>query len=848
MRRLPCRVFAFALLAATPLLAQNGDKKGEVQRPLPDHIQVPPAPVLTPQEELATFKLAPGFRAELVASDPLIGDPVTVHFGPDGRLWVVEMRGYMPNPDGTGEDAPVGSIAVLEDTDGDGRFDKRVVFADKLVMPRAIALVRDGALVAVPPRLLFMRDTNGDGEADATTEVANDYGPADNPEHSANGLLWAQDNWIYSAKHDVRFRLQPDGKFIREDTIPRGQWGIAQDDAGRLYYNTNSDPLRFDAVPSAYLARNPNFAGAGTNVQLVPANLRVWPDRVTAGVNRGYQILNAEGKITAMTAASGPAVYRGTLFPAEFRGDVFVPEPSANLIKRIKITDTDGRVTGANAYEGSEFMTSTHERFRPVSLFNGPDGALYVVDLYRGLIQHRIFLTTFLRKQVEERGLDKGIGLGRIWRIVPEGAPRANFKAANLAQATTAQLVEKLGDANGWTRDTAQRLLAEKNDAATITALKAAASDAAKPAPARLHALWALEGNGGLDRATVLAALGATDARLCAAAIRLAEKFLKQPGGDADLAARVIAVTRTEPEVRLQLAFTLGEIRTPAADRTLVALVATAGRQAYLADAVVSGLAGRELEFAEALAAHPEAAANGADALRNATAAVLKGGDATRIDRVLALIADDKAPEWVRTAGLAGVRLFMPRSPDGRGVGATLPAEPKPLVALAAKKDAPGAATAQQLLTQLRWAGKPGLVTTVVRPLTPDEQVLFERGRTQFATSCAPCHQANGQGLPGLAPSLVNSRWAVGDARIAARLVLNGKARENLIMPPWKNLLNDETTAAVLTFVRRSWGHEADPVTSATVAEARAATTTRDQPYTEADLMQMQEQMGTARK
>ena len=204
--------------------------------------------------------------------------------------------------------------------------------------------------------------------------------------------------------------------------------------------------------------------------------------------------------------------------------------------------------------------------------------------------------------------------------------------------------------------------------------------------------------------------------------------------------------------------------------------------------------------------------------------------------------------EWVRTAGLAGVRLFMPRSPDGRSLAATLPAEPKPLVALAEKKDAPGSAVAQQLVAQLRWAGKPGMVTTVVRPLTADEQARFERGRTQFATSCAPCHQANGQGLPGLAPSLVNSRWATGDGRIAARLVLNGKARENLIMPPWKAILNDEAAAAVLTFVRRSWGHEADPVTPAAIAEARAATAARDQPYSEADLMQMLEEMGTGRK
>ena len=503
------RLVSISTLALAPLLAQRGDKPGEVQQALSEKIQVPPAPVLRPEDEAKTFRLAPGFRAELVAADPLIGDPIAMQFAPDGKLWVVEMRGYMPNVDGVGEREPVAMIAVLDDTDGDGRYDRRSVFADKLIMPRALSLVGDGLLIAEPPHLWFMRDTNGDGVADAKTEVANDYGNPNNPEHSANGLMWAMDNWIYSANYTARFRWLGDGKFARDATVTRGQWGITQDDFGRIYYNSNSDPLRFDAIPSAYLKRNPFFTAAGANVQLVPGSLPIYPGRVTTGVNRGYRTLNAEGKLTSMTAASGPVVYRGALFPAEFRGDAFVPEPSANLIKRIKLTEKDGALTGANVYERNEFMTSTDERFRPVNLYNGPDGALYVVDLYRGILQHRVYVTTFLRKQIEERGLEKGIGLGRIWRIVPDGAPRANFKQLALARATTSELADKLADANGWTRDTAQRLLVEKRDPSATPVLRKLARDTAKPALARLHALWTLEGIGGeaLDRATVVAAL-----------------------------------------------------------------------------------------------------------------------------------------------------------------------------------------------------------------------------------------------------------------------------------------------------------------------------------------------------
>src|SRR5688572_7831312 len=198
MRPLSLRsVLLFVSLSAAGL-AQNGDVSGEVQAP-PSHLQIPPAPVLTVDDAIKTIKVAPGYRVEIVAADPLVGDPVAATYGPDGRLWVVEMRGFMPNPDGKGEDAKVGMISVLADTNHDGRMDKRTVFLDGLVLPRALALVGDGLLVAEPPHLWFCRDTNGDGKADEKTEVASDYGTPANPEHSSNGLYRALDNWIYSA-------------------------------------------------------------------------------------------------------------------------------------------------------------------------------------------------------------------------------------------------------------------------------------------------------------------------------------------------------------------------------------------------------------------------------------------------------------------------------------------------------------------------------------------------------------------------------------------------------------------------------------------------------------------------
>jgi glucose/arabinose dehydrogenase/mono/diheme cytochrome c family protein len=823
----------------TPVFAQNGDRAGEVQAPPPTHLVVPPAPALTPEEEMKTFKVAPGFHVELVAAEPLVRDPVAIQFGPDGRLWVLEMRGYMPDVDGKGESEPIGTVSVLEDTNGDGRMNKRTVFLDKLVLPRAISLVGDGVLVAEPPHLWFARDKNGDGVADEKIEVAADYGGTVNPEHTANGLMWGFDNWIYSANHTVRFRYQGDGKFTRATTITRGQWGISQDDTGRIYYNSNSDPLRVDLLPSAYLKRNAGFVAAGANVQLVPATLTVWPGRVTPGINRGYNSLNNEGKMYSVSAACGPVVYRGGLFPKEFSGDAFICEPSGNLIKRIALAPAEGEIEGRNAYEGTEFITSTDERFRPVNLTNGPDGALYVTDMYRGLIQHRTYVTSYLRKQVLERKLEQPIGLGRIYRVVPDGAPKAHFDSG-LARDTTGQLVARLSDANGWVRDTAQRLLVERRDAAAVSPLAALAASSENPL-GRLQALWTLEGLGALDRAVVLRGIADADPRVTAAAVRLSEKWLS-PTVDAEIFTRLSALADSpDASVRLQLALTLGEAKTPESTAILGRLAAAFPAQPYLNDAIVSGLSGREEAFiAVATQAAKDSSTPPATSVAMAASAVLKSADAQRIERLLAQAGDPAAPAWLHRSLLDGVQRFVPRSPDGDVLTVVIPVEPKALIAMAASKDAPDASRVKGLLASLKWPGKPGQKDAVVVALNPEQKALFDKGAVQFAALCAACHQPTGQGLAGLAPPLVNSRWALGDDRVLARIVLAGKAQENMTMPAMKTVLNDEAIAGVLTYIRRSWGHEAGPVSPAVVAEARVAVASREEPWNDEDLAQLQ--------
>jgi len=279
----------------------------------------PDSPARTAEEELKTFKIEAGFEVQLVASEPLVESPVIIQFDEDGRLWVVEMRGYMNDIEGSEEKQPVGSIAILEDTDGDGKMDKRTVYLDSLIMPRALGLFKNGALVAENNKLWITQDLDGDWKADSKILLDSTYAANGIPEHSDNGFVRNVDNWYYSAKSRLRYRFQ-DGNWIRDTTEFRGQWGISQDDQGRLIYNYNWSQLHGDLVPANYLSRNKNYKPSSGIDHGLTIDRKVFPIRSNPAVNRGYipGTLDSAGRLFEFTSACAPTVYRSELFTEEY--------------------------------------------------------------------------------------------------------------------------------------------------------------------------------------------------------------------------------------------------------------------------------------------------------------------------------------------------------------------------------------------------------------------------------------------------------------------------------------------------------------------------------------------------
>ncbi len=787
----------------------------------------PPPPVLTPQEAMKRFKIAPGFKVELVASEPMIEAPIALSWDDQGRLYVCEMRGYMHDVDGTGEDQPLGRISRLEDTNGDGAMDKATVFADKLTMPRTVMALGDGVLVAQPPMLTFFRDTDGDGVADKQEEVAKNYGTrGGQPEHMANSATWMMDNWIWSSNHSARYRFQG-GAFVAMPTQGFGQWGRTQDDWGRQYFNYNSDFLRCDVVPPEFYTRNPRLMERTAINFQVMRDQTVWPAGPTPGVNRGYdgKTLRDDGSLKSCTATCGAAIYRGDLFPAEYRGNAFIPEPSGNLVKRVILSE-DGVLLGAkNAAQGTEFFTSTDERFRPVNACTGPDGALYIVDMARGVLQHKGFLTYYLVANIKDRKLEAPVTLGRIWRIVPEGAKPA---LAKLPRAT-AEIVPLLVHANGWVRDTAQRVLVERADASVADAVKKIASGGATP-QSRAQALWTLDGMNALTPASVTAGLHDADEHVRAAAVRLA---------DAALAPELVKlVPDPSAQVRLHLAFKLSAVPGPEVERALIALLARDG-DPLIAEAVATGLAGRELEFLEVLAKQPPGKLDGGNIFQMLAGCVMKERRPPRVARLLVLTAQNAEPRQLALLnGMAGKALAK-NAPAPKPV--ILPAEPKELAALGANPKTK--ALAARLDPMLAWEGKSGYVPAArPAPLTPAEQALFEKGKAIYVI-CSACHQTNGAGLAGLAPPLLDSEWALGPADRPIRIALQGLTgpievegvKWQLEMPGLPTL-SDEDVAGVLTYIRREWDHGASPVQPAEVAKVRAAFASRTNAWTADEL------------
>jgi len=434
----------------------------------PHQLPIPaPLPV---DAALAAFEVAAGFVIECVASEPLVQAPVAMQFDEDGRLWVVEMRSYMPDLEGTNERLPTNRISVLEDTDNDGVFDRSTAFLDDLVLPRAVAPCYGGALVLEPPSLYFCRDTDGDGRADIKRKLLDGFGGIDNPEHAGNGLLRGLDNWYHFSQHTLQVAF--DGTNVQTRAArAHGQWGLGMDDRGRFYYTPNSTPLLIDIYPNHLGSLNRAMAapaGLGDNIAQPAAT--TWPIHPTPGVNRGYQdgILRADATLASLTAACGPSINRAGGLGEDARGDAFICEPAGGIVKRIALREeVDGVPKGRNAYDKREWIASRDERFRPVNTAFGPDGYLYIADMYRGVIQHKTYLTEYLKKQIRERNLETPLNMGRIYRVrLQDGKTRGPFPKISILP--TPMLVELLSHEDGWYRDTAQRLIVERRALAAV--------------------------------------------------------------------------------------------------------------------------------------------------------------------------------------------------------------------------------------------------------------------------------------------------------------------------------------------------------------------------------------------
>lgn len=841
----PMLLTGTATFAAPPASAYNRPQVAIV----PPEV-IPPSPPLSAEDELKTFQLAPGIRVELVASEPMVAHPVAVQFDPDGRMWVVEMRGYMPNLEGIGEDKPVGRVSVLTDTDGDGRMDKSTVFLDGLVMPRAIILVRDGALIGAPPYLWFCRDTDGDGKADEKVEIAKDFGfPIDpsnvaigEPENKPNNPLWGYDNWIYVGHYTGKFRWR-NGSWERGVITSCGQWGLSQDDWGHFFNNSNSSQLNAQIILPHYLNRNPNYPRPRGRNTTVAREQWVWPARVSPGINRGYvpEMLR-DYKLKEFTSACAPWIYRGDLFPKEFLGNAFVCEPAGNLIKRNFVTSEAGTPKAREAYQKKEFIASTDERFRPVNLTTGPDGALYVCDMYHGIIQHRVSVSKYLEGQVKARGLDKPVGLGRIWRVVPKDTKRP--APPSMSKETPAQWVEHLAHSNAWWRETAQRLLVEKGDVSVVPALESLAADGAQPM-GRMHALCTLDGLQQLTWKSAGRSLDDADPRVRATALRAGESLL---GGEdrKGVLAKWISLSCTEKvaEVQLQLALSLGEARDHAADIALAKLCQRAPENGFLRDALFSGVGGRELEIFQQLLSEP--AEKDLDSLLAGLAAcVLSERNAERIEKLLDFIAAMPASARSRQAsmlgGLTTSVIVTARRPM------KFAAEPAALARLRTQSDGSRSATFAKADVLFTWPGKPGAAPEVpVEPLTAEQQTSFDVGKILYSATCGACHQIHGLGLEGLSPPLVDSEWVLGSIERLGRIAINGvrgpiqvgDRRYGLDMPAM-GVLPDDQLAAIFTYIRREWGHTASPIDAEAVKRVREAVADRQDAWTQVELLKL---------
>lgn len=857
---------AVAALAAPLLLAAGNlavPPRSELNRPWPFFTAEEPEepPVRAPIDALNSFAMPPGYAVELVAAEPLVQDPILMEFDGDGRLWVMELPGWAHNLSMENSLEPVNRLVVLDDTDNDGVFDKRTVFADKLVLPRAFKILAGGcALIGEPPMLWKACDTDGDLKADTKEKVADGFARLGVLEHGANGLFWGMDNLLVVSEHEWNVGYKA-GQFVTVPGLRRGQWGVTQDDAGRIYRNVNTDPLFVDYVSPDYYARNPDLVRTrGLYENLVDQEkTNIWPAHPTLGLNRGYrrEVFRADGTASYYGGVSSPLIYRGTRLPADVQGMGFVADGATNIVHLLRLKDDgQGRMAAEDYYAKGEFLASTDVRFRPTALAGGPDGSFYIADMHRGVSQDGPLQTDYLRDYITKRGLARGIGHGRIYRVVHVGAngaaaPMPRDARPQMSRDTTAALVAHLSHPNGWWRDTAQQLLVQRADPKSEPLLVKLAKDLKADWRSRLHALWTLDGMGAMRTDLALLALRDAKAELRAAGLRLAESGLAK--GDQKLIKAVLALAGDGNwQVRVQAAATLGALPDAARTQPMIALLSVHGDDPVLVDAALSGLKGNELPVLTALAA---ARAAPREAVAMLAGALAKRRDAATGQQLVALAARDDLPAPVRTALLDGLALGFAGGAQTGGnavaggrAGGNIPgvtrarggvqrfalaAEPAMISRLASGSDAL-AEPSKKLLALVTWPGRPA--PPALPPRNASEEALFKQGQAIYVEQCSGCHQIEGQGQATVAPALAGSKRVAANGDVPVRILTNGLEGKIGLMPPLGGAMSDEEVAAVLTYVRQSFGNRAAPVPLAAVKEWRLAFAHRTTPWSEKDI------------
>lgn len=823
--------------------------------PLPE---TPDSPPRSPEEELKTFQIEEGFEVQLVAAEPMVEAPVHIQFDEHGRLWVLEMRGYMNDIEGSEEKLPVGSVSILEDRDGDCEMDHKIVYLDSLIMPRSLGLYKSGALIAENNALWWTEDLDGDWKADLKVLVDSTYSANGLPEHADNGFVRNVDNWYYSAKSRLRYR-NINGEWVRDRTEFRGQWGITHDDKGRLIYNYNWSQLHGDLVPPNYLSRNPNHKPSTGIDHGLTSDRRVYPIRSTPAVNRGYipGTLDSASRLLEFTSACSPTIYRSHLFPKEYYGNVFVMENAGNLVKRNVLKENGLLVEGYDPNPGKEFFASTDERFRPVHGTVGPDGGLYIVDMYQGIVQHTAYMTPYLKEKTLERGLENPGHMGRIWRIVPKG-----FKAKalpKLAKASMPELVDFLSHPEGWYRDMAQRLLVEKNDPESVRELEKLIRGNGSEF-GKFHAMWTLEGLGKKNPSLLLEVLKNESDWLKETALRQMESLIQ---ADSEILREVeLVLLRQREQVSknfaLQLALSAYVLPADSRFKILSSLLDRFGEEALIRDAVMSSLEGMEFTFLKTLLSKPSwntEDPNREIFLEMLSAAIVNRGDSEEMKGLLALINQSDLG-WKENAVLNGLAI-QAGNIETPGVF-KLAAEP----ALFKRSDLPLDEVKVMLMKRMfAWPGfSPEKMKTTSGQLDEAGLKLFAEGRQKYLVSCAGCHGNNGKGATRMGPPLAGSEWVLGDEVRLSLILLHGiegpievmgkkyDAPEILPVMPSHSTMDDRSIAAILTYIRNEWGNQAPVVTGRTVGGTRVLNQGRVYPWSAKELNEHMEKLSQAPK